>query len=81
MVDKLRPSLQYQYLPSNRTQAVTSSMGCRWTALCLAVESEWGGRESRQKAEQMYQDILSWFYDNKGAHGNSYLQSQIPLTL
>lgn len=45
---------------------ITLVMGSRWTALCLAVENEWGGRDSRQKADQMYQDILAWFYDNKG---------------
>ena len=38
----------------------------RWTALCLAVDNEWGGRESRQKAEALYQDVLAWFYDNTG---------------
>ena len=38
----------------------------RWTALCLAVDNEWGGRESRQKAEALYQDVLAWFYDSSG---------------
>ncbi|XP_061996055.1 pre-rRNA-processing protein TSR2-like [Rosa rugosa] len=32
----------------------------RWSALQLAVENEWGGRESRLKAEQLVSDIVSW---------------------
>lgn len=38
----------------------------RWTALMLAVENEWGGRESRRKADELYDNILAWFYDHKG---------------
>ncbi|KAF7817851.1 pre-rRNA-processing protein TSR2-like protein [Senna tora] len=33
----------------------------RWSALRAAVENEWGGRDSRQKAEQLGTDLLSWF--------------------
>ncbi|BAT84924.1 uncharacterized protein HKW66_Vig0046010 [Vigna angularis] len=33
----------------------------RWSALQTAVENEWGGRESRVKADQLVTDILSWF--------------------
>ena len=39
----------------------------RWTALCLAIDNEWGGRNSREKAEQIYNDVLHWFYNHKGA--------------
>lgn len=39
-----------------------------WTALCLAIDNEWGGPTSRQKAEQLYQDVLSWFYGHTGMH-------------
>ncbi|KAL0022743.1 hypothetical protein WJX77_010678 [Trebouxia sp. C0004] len=35
-----------------------------WTALCLAIDNEWGGPSSRQKAEQLYQDVLHWFYNH-----------------
>ncbi|KAK7386727.1 hypothetical protein VNO78_27062 [Psophocarpus tetragonolobus] len=37
----------------------------RWSALRTAVENEWGGRESRVKAEQLANDILSWFTQSK----------------
>ncbi|XP_020201830.1 pre-rRNA-processing protein TSR2 [Cajanus cajan] len=37
----------------------------RWSALRSAVENEWGGRESRIKAEQLASDILSWFTQSK----------------
>ena len=39
----------------------------RWTALCLAIDNEWGGRNSREKAEHIYNDVLHWFYNHKGA--------------
>lgn len=39
-----------------------------WTALCLAIDNEWGGPTSRHKAEQLYQDVLSWFYGHTGMH-------------
>ncbi|CAJ1940251.1 unnamed protein product [Sphenostylis stenocarpa] len=38
---------------------------CRWSALRTAVENEWGGRESRVKADQLASDILSWFTQSK----------------
>ncbi|KAH0467666.1 hypothetical protein IEQ34_002699 [Dendrobium chrysotoxum] len=37
----------------------------RWTALQMAVESEWGGRESRRKSEELGSAILSWFTQSK----------------
>ena len=39
-----------------------------WTALCLAIDNEWGGPTSRQKAEQLYQDVLCWFYGHTGSY-------------
>ncbi len=39
-----------------------------WTALCLAIDNEWGGPSSRQKAEQLYQDVLNWFYSHTGVN-------------
>lgn len=38
----------------------------RWSALRTAVENEWGGRESRVKADQLVTDVLSWFTQSKG---------------
>ncbi|KAI4350033.1 hypothetical protein L6164_010561 [Bauhinia variegata] len=37
----------------------------RWSSLRTAVENEWGGRESRRKAEQLGNDVLSWFTQSK----------------
>ncbi|KAG0623006.1 hypothetical protein M758_3G141300 [Ceratodon purpureus] len=37
----------------------------RWTALQLAVENEWGGRSSSQKAAQLENDVLGWFVHSK----------------
>ncbi|KAB2607309.1 hypothetical protein D8674_007026 [Pyrus ussuriensis x Pyrus communis] len=33
----------------------------RWSEPQLAVENEWGGRDSCRKAEQLVADIFSWF--------------------
>lgn len=38
----------------------------KWSALQLAVENEWGGRNSVQIAEQLGSDIFSWFTQTKG---------------
>ncbi|KAK3141764.1 hypothetical protein QOZ80_4BG0338040 [Eleusine coracana subsp. coracana] len=40
----------------------------RWTALQVAVEDQWGGRDSRAKADQFGESILSWFCRSKGPH-------------
>ncbi len=38
----------------------------RWTALCLAVENQWGGLRSKEKADGLMQEVLEWFYRKKG---------------
>ncbi|CAL1379959.1 unnamed protein product [Linum trigynum] len=37
----------------------------RWSALQLAIEEEWAGRRSRQLADQLASDIVSWFTQPK----------------
>ncbi|XP_023524387.1 pre-rRNA-processing protein TSR2 homolog [Cucurbita pepo subsp. pepo] len=37
----------------------------RWSALQLAVDNEWGGRDSRRKVELLCSDIFTWFTQNK----------------
>lgn len=39
----------------------------RWTALTLAVENQWGGASSAEKANWLLQETIQWFYKNKGA--------------
>ncbi len=39
----------------------------RWTALSLAVEGQWGGASSVEKAENIWAETMEWFYKNKGA--------------
>uniref|UniRef100_J3MUA6 Pre-rRNA-processing protein TSR2 homolog n=2 Tax=Oryza brachyantha TaxID=4533 RepID=J3MUA6_ORYBR len=34
----------------------------------MAVENQWGGRDSRAKANQLAEYILSWFTNAKGEH-------------
>lgn len=38
----------------------------RWTALQLGVQNEWGGSKSAQKANELLQDVIGWFYNTKG---------------
>lgn len=38
----------------------------QWTALQMAVQNEWGGRDSQKKSEQLAADLLSWFSQSKG---------------
>ncbi|XP_043701356.1 pre-rRNA-processing protein TSR2 homolog isoform X2 [Telopea speciosissima] len=37
----------------------------RWTSLQMAVQNEWGGRNSRQKSDQLATDLMSWFSQSK----------------
>ncbi|XP_020091534.1 pre-rRNA-processing protein TSR2 homolog [Ananas comosus] len=37
----------------------------RWTALQVAIENEWGGRDSCAKADDLAASILSWFLQSK----------------
>jgi pre-rRNA-processing protein TSR2 len=39
----------------------------KWTALQLAVENRWGGRDSVEKANDAIDEILEWFYRRRGA--------------
>ncbi|RCV28741.1 hypothetical protein SEVIR_5G433100v4 [Setaria viridis] len=40
----------------------------RWTALQMAVENQWGGRDSRAKADQFGESLHSWFCRSRGPH-------------
>ena len=42
----------------------------RWTALQMAVENQWGGRDSRAKAYQFGESILFWFCRTKGTYSS-----------
>lgn len=38
----------------------------RWTALNLAIENDWGGPNSKDKAIEIYNECIRWFYASKG---------------
>lgn len=38
----------------------------RWTALRLAVDNGWGGRDGEEKYLNLQDEILEWFYKGKG---------------
>ncbi|GLT30310.1 hypothetical protein SLA2020_051140 [Shorea laevis] len=37
----------------------------RWSVLQLAVQNEWGGRDSCRKAELLFSDVFSFFNNSK----------------
>ena len=57
------------HLPESAKEAFEEGVGLvfsQWTALCLAVENEWGGPMSRDKADLLIDDIIQWFYRKRG---------------
>ncbi|KAF6160763.1 hypothetical protein GIB67_035964 [Kingdonia uniflora] len=53
----------------------------QWTVLQMAVENEWGGRESRQKAKKLAADIFSWFLKFKDSLCIDDLENLIDATM
>ncbi|XP_073004758.1 uncharacterized protein [Typha latifolia] len=49
----------------------------RWTALQMAVENGWGGRDSRRKADELADSIFSWFVQSKAPLYIDDLESMI----
>ncbi|KAK9933278.1 hypothetical protein M0R45_020479 [Rubus argutus] len=47
-------------------QAISSVLS-RWNGLEMAVQNQWGGRDSVHKAQQLSADILSWLSQSKPA--------------
>jgi len=37
----------------------------RWTALQLALDQQWGGTNTEEKAMNVYDELLDWFYRRK----------------
>ena len=44
----------------------------RWSALQMAIQNEWGGRDTRQKAQQLALDIYHWLIRLAGNKHNSF---------
>ncbi|MCL7034665.1 hypothetical protein MKW94_008668 [Papaver nudicaule] len=53
----------------------------KWTALQMSIQNEWGGRNTRQKAEQFSHDILSWFTKTKGTLYIDELEEDLAITM
>ena len=49
----------------------------RWTALALAIENQWGGTNSAEKAQWLLEEAITWFYRNKGAPEGPQLISDL----
>ncbi|CDI80938.1 hypothetical protein, conserved [Eimeria acervulina] len=55
---------QHQQREAVFKEAVAAVLA-QWTVLNLAVEQGWGGRESYKKRQQLYEDIITEFSENK----------------
>jgi hypothetical protein len=44
-----------------------------WTGLCLAVENQWGGPTSAQKADDLLRESIQWFYSSRGWYAHAQL--------
>lgn len=44
----------------------------RWTALQMAVQNQWGGRDSFMKSQQLACEINSWFSQPQGTECESF---------
>ena len=53
----------------------------KWTAMGLAVENEWGGRNSRQKADDLIEEVIQWFYSRKGPNPLLPRWAGVPMTV
>ncbi|KAJ0657746.1 putative pre-rRNA-processing protein TSR2 [Helianthus annuus] len=40
----------------------------RWSALQMAIQNEWGGRDTRQRAQQLTLDIYQWLITPSGIY-------------
>lgn len=54
-----RTQLADQHLPA--FMAAVHGVLCRWTALRLAVENEWGGERSLELARELEESVIGWF--------------------
>lgn len=52
----------------------------RWAALRMAVENEWGGRGSLQKAQELGQNLFNFLSQSKGILRNSIIVHSSPVT-
>ncbi|GMY27388.1 pre-rRNA-processing protein TSR2 homolog [Fagus crenata] len=50
---------------SHHFQEEISLLLSRWNGLQMAVQNEWGGRDSLQKSHQLATDIFSWFSQSR----------------
>ncbi|KAJ8626975.1 hypothetical protein MRB53_020282 [Persea americana] len=53
----------------------------QWTALQMAIQNEWGGRDSRQKSAQLASDLLNWFAHSKVPHYVDDLENMLDETM
>ncbi|CDJ27703.1 uncharacterized protein EMH_0010680 [Eimeria mitis] len=56
---------QQQQQPEAVFKEAVAAVLAQWTLLNLAVEQGWGGRESYKKRQQLYEDLIAEFRDNK----------------
>ncbi|KAF5736875.1 hypothetical protein HS088_TW14G01030 [Tripterygium wilfordii] len=50
----------------SRIQERIALLLSRWNGLQMAVQNQWGGRDSLRKSHQLASEIFSWFVQYKG---------------
>ena len=57
-----REGIVFPSLPTVMSDFATQ----RRTALCLAIENQWGGHASKDKGAALMNEVIHWFYGKKG---------------
>uniref|UniRef100_A0A9I9EC02 Pre-rRNA-processing protein TSR2 n=3 Tax=Cucumis melo TaxID=3656 RepID=A0A9I9EC02_CUCME len=58
-------STNYKAGSVSSLQMAISSVFSRWDGLQMAIENQWGGRDSHQKSLNLVSDVFSWFSYSK----------------
>ncbi|XP_004134444.1 pre-rRNA-processing protein TSR2 isoform X2 [Cucumis sativus] len=58
-------STNYKAGSVSNLQMAISSVFSRWDGLQMAIENQWGGRDSHQKSLNLVSDVFSWFSHSK----------------
>ncbi|KAL0548247.1 hypothetical protein IC582_012695 [Cucumis melo] len=64
-------STNYKAGSVSSLQMAISSVFSRWDGLQMAIENQWGGRDSHQKSLNLVSDVFSWFSYSKRYYPSS----------
>ncbi|KAL2922636.1 Pre-rRNA-processing protein TSR2-like protein [Bienertia sinuspersici] len=64
MIVKSRPYMISEVTMTQFYQGISNVLS-NWIALQMAIQNEWGGRDSYQKSQRLVSNIFSWFCQSK----------------